>query len=155
MSTRCQIGIYEAGEKDLKKSAVLLYRHSDGYPGNLKKGEYGVLTVIMPFLNHFMKVRGWDTEYLGARLIQYLTNESDGLLDLINKKHGFSDDRDESEKRFGGTTGYGICQPGEFHGDIEYFYAIFPNKVVVYSTSGNTPATWAKEQTVKFGEVEF
>lgn len=46
MSTRCQIGFYEAEEKDLDNFEALIYRHSDGYPDT----EHGVLAAIVPFL---------------------------------------------------------------------------------------------------------
>jgi len=59
MSTRCQIAVYES-DKDVKssksireKAEVFLYRHSDGYPGSLKKDDIGVVPDILPFLQEF------------------------------------------------------------------------------------------------------
>ncbi len=40
-----------------------------------------------------------------------------------------------------GTLGHGICK--NFHGDIEYFYAIYPNSVDVYETPFDSiPENW-------------
>ncbi len=117
MSTRCQIAIYEAPEAKFSQFEALLYRHSDGYPS-------GVLPDIMPFLSFWAKERGMsDTEYLGARLLQYLCNEYDGYMSKIEK----------GKKTFTGILGHGICK--EFHGDIEYLYAIHPEGVKVYDVS--------------------
>ena len=108
MSTRCQIAFYQAEPKDLNKFESLIYRHSDGYPT-------GVLPDILPFLKLWVKNRGIeDIEYCSARLLQKLCNEYDkGMNEMYE-----------------GKTGYGICV--ELHGDIEYLYAVYPNKVNVY-----------------------
>jgi len=121
MSTRCQIAFYEADEKDLNKFESLIYRHCDGYPK-------GVLPDITPFLNWFLKVRGWDPEYIAARLLQYLCDNSDK-----NSERVYAEMRMENpEKGFTGLTGHGICRG--FHSDIEYFYAIYPDKIKVFET---------------------
>ena len=113
MSTRSQIGFYKNKETPIDKFEALLYRHSDGYPA-------GVLPDILPFLSWWRKARGiGDLEYCSARLLQYLCNEYD--------KHS----REIGEKiEFTGTLGHGVCKI--LHGDIEYFYKIYPNKVEVY-----------------------
>ena len=80
MSTRCQIGVYENKDKSLKEFDVLLYRHSDGYPGKADNSEGGVLPEIIPFLKWWKSQRGIsDTEYAGARLLQWLCNNYDGI----------------------------------------------------------------------------
>jgi hypothetical protein len=66
MSTRCHILI--DGFKPM------LYRHCDGYPGKADGSTYGVLTDLSPFLAAFRKHRGWDPEYLLARMAQQLCN---------------------------------------------------------------------------------
>lgn len=73
MSTRCQIAIFDQDISDkltdtkflLRDWAVLLYRHSDGYPE-------GIIPDIKPFVQEFIDKRGHDAEYLGACLIAYL-----------------------------------------------------------------------------------
>ena len=129
MSTRCQIGFYEQEEKDLNKFEALIYRHSDGYPD----GEHGVLAAIMPFLHWWQKGRGvMDFEYCSARLLQYLCNKYDGYSKAIGETMSeagaiFSPEKIEE---FTGTLGHGISNA--FHGDIEYLYAVRPNRVEVY-----------------------
>lgn len=71
MSTRCQIGLYQAKPKKLNKPEVLLYKHSDGYPE-------GTLGALKDFCVFWKGTKGLNnTEYAGARLIQYLTNIDD------------------------------------------------------------------------------
>ena len=110
MSTRCQIGFYQNQNTKFSKPEVLIYRHSDGYPGTEDGIEYGVLPELIPFLKQFHKNRGLlDTEYAGARTLQHLTNLYDEAIPSRLE-----------ESRF---LGYGICK--EMHGDIEYFYAVY------------------------------
>lgn len=110
MSTRSQIGFYKERNSKLKSWEALIYRHSDGYPE-------GVLPDIIPFLRWWKGSRGIsDLEYCSARLLQYLCNQYDGT-DIVNKDYT-------------GTLGHGICN--QFHGDIEYFYFVYPNGVKVY-----------------------
>lgn len=141
MSTRCQIGVYRKDEKDLNKWEALIYRRSDGYPE-------GVLPDIIPFLKWFKTARGIsDTEYVSARLLQWLTNEYDGVTAEIQKElkttlpQHLSND---TTSGYTGTLGFGICK--DFHGDIEYFYAVYPNGVrvyeVTYSEKKQDPSKW-------------
>jgi hypothetical protein len=146
MSTRCQIGIYEEdvyGDEDiLNKWEVLLYRHSDGYPGVLaggdKKGKIGVVPDILPFLKEFMKKRGYDVEYMGACLMAYM-------------KHWHCGEKREHVARDISINGF-ECDPcchgisKGFHGDIEYFYAIMPNGLRIYKVSG--------DEDFKFEQIE-
>jgi len=163
MSTRCQIGFYEKGETDLNKWEALLYRHSDGYQGtfngieyenkeellknlfssktkSIKKHcscseEYGVLADIVPFLRKFDKKRGLDDiEYASARLLQFLCNEYD-------KEVKYRDC----------FAGYGICSG--FHGDIEYYYAIFPDIIKVYHIPfDNECESWELINIIEIGK---
>ena len=66
MSTRCHILI--EGFKPM------LYRHCDGYPGSADGAKYGVLADLVPFLAAFRERRGWDPEYMLARMAQHLCN---------------------------------------------------------------------------------
>ena len=141
MSTRSQIGFYskEWADKngkitkpELDKPDVLIYRHWDGYPA-------GVLPDIIPFLVWFSKSRGLhDTEYAGARLLQYLCNQAD---EFVAKEKASDPDNQmfdrEYNKKFTGTLGHGICN--DFHLDIEYYYAIDEDKIEVFEL------TWAKD----------
>lgn len=125
MSTRSQIGFYrkEPTQKTLKEWEALIYRHSDGYPD-------GVLPDIIPFLKWWKSKRGIDDlEYCAARLLQWLCNEYDNRSKVIEKQIGktaLSNDGD-----YTGIYGHGICKG--FHGDIEYYYAVYPNKIQIYS----------------------
>lgn len=129
MSTRCQIGIYEEGAKDLNDWCALLYRHCDGYPS-------GVLPDIQPFLANFKDKRGLDdTEYLAGALVTYLTGFHRGKKKEID------------------ILAVGVCR--QFHGDIEFFYAVSPSHLDVYSCGGfrSSPENWNKIMTLKIGEI--
>ena len=145
MSTRCQIGFYRKDEKDLNKWEALIYRHSDGYPE-------GVLPELLPFLKWFDKARGMsDTEYVSARCLQYLCNSYDGMTWEMAEK--FTHVKDQISKDFTGVLGYGICNG--FHGDIEYFYAVYPKKVVVYSCGWDAkPEKWNMVKVIDFALEE-
>lgn len=140
MSTRCQIAFFEdKKQKDLSKFDALIYRHSDGYPGNIDKGkkEYGVLTDIIPFLIWFKKQRGLeDMEYTSARLLQYLCNRYDGEMEKTEKRVMQKMKNANKKLIFTGILGYGISK--DFHGDIEYIYSVYPDRVEVYKTGIST-----------------
>lgn len=132
MSTRCQIGFYKSKEKKLQDFEVLIYRHSDGYPGKVDKDgkeiDYGVLADILPFLKWWKKARGLsDLEYVSARLLQYLCNKYDKQSKKICREIKSTYDGNE---QFTGILGHGICK--EFHWDIEYFYKIYPDAIEIY-----------------------
>lgn len=136
MSTRCMLGFYESQETDLEKHQALLYRHSDGYP-------QGVLPEITPFLSWWIGTPwiGIDIEYCAARLLQYLCNEHDRGF-----KRSWEELRGESEG-YTGKLGYGIAN--EFHGDIEYYYAIFPDRIDVYQTAFDSRLSeWKRIESV-------
>ena len=130
MSTRSQIAFYEEGEKDLEKHKALIYRHSDGYPE-------GVIPDILPFLQWWLKRQGLnDIEYASARLLQYLCNLHDKHTVEFGKQYSrLGKEVEDIEKGFTGIYGHGICK--DFHSDIEYLYAIYSDKVVVYETAFN------------------
>lgn len=159
MSTRCHIGFYENDEKNLDNFKALLYRHSDGYPDT----KHGVLEAIVPFLEWFSKSRGIDDiEYCSARLLQFLCNRYDrhnvefrreqvannNVPVLPRVIEGYKKEADEIEK-WTGTLGYGISN--QIHGDIDYFYAVRPQSLEVYSVSyGDLPQSekYHLEQTI-------
>ena len=80
-----------------------------------------VLKDIVPILKDFNKNRGLDdVEYASAWLVAKLKD------DYLN---------------------IGICRM--FHTDIEFFYAVYPDKLVVYQVTNGFPNDWRKINTVK------
>jgi len=146
MSTRCNIEIMrERYHKDKKtgqympsgkfQRCALLYRHSNGYPD----GEYGVLNEIVPFIKEFVYKRGWDPEYLAARLLQYLTNNYDKrFTQLDTKKISLVTE----------TLCYGICR--DYHCDISYLYRVYPDRIEVLKPIDVECNKFKKIQKVKF-----
>jgi len=89
MSTRCQITV--------EGQPVKLYKHSDGY-------EDGVLPTLLPFIKDFVKNRGWDPEYMMARMTgAFLANDAKEY-----EEHDY--------------TGFGLDT--EWHGDLAYKYIV-------------------------------
>jgi hypothetical protein len=144
MSTRCQIGFYKSQpiKNNLDKPEVLLYRHCDGYPGTADGKKYGVLAEIVPFLKHFHNTRGMnDIEYCSAWLIHHMIQSH-----IYGNKHIKIENRD--------CLVYGICPKDCFHGDIEYYYAIYPGAIDVYGTRYSSgPKTYKKIHTVTINSV--
>jgi len=145
MSTRSQIGFYKIKpeQQDLEKFEVLIYRHSDGYPE-------GVLPDIIPFLQWWIKVRSiYDTEYVSARLLQWLCNQYDGNTTEMYKKLGENDPIINSG--FTGILGHGICK--QLNWDIEYYYAIYPKGVDIYDVEFDKPCTkWKLIKEINLGK---
>jgi hypothetical protein len=133
MSTRCQIASYYSKDQDIEKWDALIYRHWDGYPGAADGSEVGVLADIVPFLEWFATERGLDDpEYAAARLLQYLCNKQD------NSERTLPHQNWRGSEEFGvGTLGHGISS--SIHCDIEYFYRVYPSKVLVYKVNGGLP----------------
>ena len=120
MSTRCQIGFYNPKNTNISKPDILIYRHNDGYPGNPSTKQYGVVTSILPFLKEFNKQRDLtDIEYCSAQLLFHMIGEhsNGGKYKPVDTRRYLS---------------YGICAKKDFHGDIEYYYVIRGNKLIVY-----------------------
>jgi len=127
MSTRCQIAFYDdVEEKDLNNFKALIYRHSDGYPE-----EPGVLPDLKDFFVRWIKTKRLnDMEYTAARCLQFLTNLYDAQVDLGAMKKKLI------EAMYPGgvvSTGYGICD--DFHGDIEFLYTIYLDRIDVYGVN--------------------
>lgn len=144
MSTRCQIGIYRSEDQDIKNPDVLLYRHSDGYPGKVDGSEYGVLTDLVPFLKKFQEARGLsDIEYCGAWLIHHLID-----LHVEHTKEFLKEFKMASLPLDGKDfLGHGICK--EFHWDIDYLYKITPTKLEVYEVHGVDEQIFEKIETIE------
>ena len=114
MSTRCMIEV--AG------ISVKLYKHHDGYPE-------GVLPSLVPLVKRFISARGWDPEYMLARVSQWLMNESDASMDEYRKASG----------RPAETEALGFGLDTQYHGDLDYVYIIkqINNKACVCCYSFN------------------
>jgi hypothetical protein len=139
MSTRCQIGFYY-DDNDLMKPDALIYKHSDGYPD-------GVLPILVPFLKLFQERRGLDdVEYVAAWTMHHLIAEAIGR----NKEFYEKYHKDGFNNPFAypdGITclGYGISN--DFHGDLDYYYAVRRNKLEVYKVN-------YCEDDIKFSLIE-
>lgn len=118
MSTRCQIGLYLKKPKKITDVETLLYRHTDGYP-------YSVLADIVPFLKRFNAKRGIsDIENLEAWLVHH-------MIESHMHKNKFVEINDRE------CLSYGVCGVEDFHGGIEYYYAIYPDCIDVYEADTN------------------
>jgi len=117
MSTRCQVGFYKKNCKVnlLKDYEALLYHHCDGYPENM-------IPDMAPLLINFNIHRGInDLEYAAACLITYwkIGYSSKSYV----KKQGY-----RGKAPFFNYLSVGICS--SFHGDIDYFYAIYDDGII-------------------------
>ena len=119
MSTRCHILI--EGFKPM------LYRHRDGYPGAADGSTYGVLADLVPFLMAFRKHRGWDPEYMLARMAQHLCNI-------------FEPDAEHMARYGPDFLGVGIEMA--MHSDVAFIYAVKKNWTV--EVRATTAAFWDK-----------
>lgn len=140
MSTRCNIGIYEAGDSPINKPYALLYKHSDGYPD-------GIIPVLQPFCERFRDGRGLeDTEYLAAWLLfEFMAEHREWEKDFA-KKHGKSAIDGMS------FCGFGICGDRQLHGDIDYYYRVDPDKITVLAPHG----LWEKyNNAAEFSNTEY
>jgi hypothetical protein len=115
MSTRAHIAFYSEKDQPLKDWDALIYKHSDGYPE-------GTLPLLKEFCEAFNKQRGLeDSEYASARYVARLATERDEQL---------AEYRNPIAMEEFDFLGIGISK--QLHGDIEYFYAVFPNRIEVY-----------------------
>lgn len=92
MSTRCQIKLKT---DDSSTNTIYVYRHHDGYP----EGPHGVLSLLHPLVESFIKSRGFDESYLLARICQAVCTNTGSQ-----------------------TTGAGIDTVE--HGDIDFLYEV-------------------------------
>lgn len=138
MSTRCQIGFYRRPDQYIKKWDALLYRHCDGYPDS-------VVPDILPFLQEFQAKRGLDdSDYAAAWLMHYLIDRHIKSMMEWHKTFGGnvvpSDGRD--------WLGHGITN--QLYLDIEYFYAVFPDRLAVYDVpNAKKVDTWKLLDTIQ------
>lgn len=115
MSTRTQIMVRE-NEK------CKIYKHSDGYPE-------GVLDVLLPTVTMFQEHRGWDSEYLTARILMaFAVDEHERYKEYQAEYEKDPEGPYSFVKYFGGqmkVTGFGLDP--DWHGDIEFAYVIEPD----------------------------
>ncbi len=102
MSTRSQIKLKETHDD------IYIYKHCDGYPE-------GVLPTLKPFVDKFIKERGYDPEYLLAQIVRCFAVEDYKRAAEDTTGYG----------RFSEFTGWGLDR--QRHGDIEYLYEIDSN----------------------------
>lgn len=119
MSTGCHILI--EGFKPM------LYRHCDGHPGSPDGSTYGVLADLMPFLAAFRERRGWDPEYMLARMAQSMCN-------------AFEPDAEQRAKYGPDFLSIGIGMA--MHGDEAFIYRVQKNWTV--EVRATTAAFWDK-----------
>lgn len=136
MSTRAQIGFYESVTQKIEKPEVMIYKHSDGYPN-------GVLPLLEEFCTKYAKSRGLsDTEYAGAWYLYALIDEHvKSMKELAKNYPSLNRNKDGHD-----YLGHGICKV--FHGDIEYFYRVHPNEIMVYETHGDKTSQWKHINTI-------
>jgi hypothetical protein len=107
MSTRAQICIKRDTEGFQKTGGIYIYKHHDGYPE-------GVMPILKPFVEAFVKTRGDDPDYLLCQIVREFAladARDDGLRPIP-----FDAD---SQYRF---TGWGLDTVK--HSDTEYLYEI-------------------------------
>jgi hypothetical protein len=146
MSTRCHIIIEDEYNK------VILYRHSDGYPN----GEHGVLASLVPFIQRFMKHRGWEVEYLAAQLICDQINRAREYSRKLYEERAATDPEDgywqarlaEVDDDF---LGFGISN--EIHVDVEYIYHVTKDQIQVQDGEGKNLTTAAQAKALMRGKI--
>jgi len=131
MSTRAQIKLKDSEDN------IHIYKHSDGYP-------QGVMPVLAPFVERFMKNRGYDASHLLCQIVRVFAvrghiNSCMETDDMYKPKPGdyFSFDGD--------YIGWGLdcCK----HGDIDYLYEIDDEGSIYINGDKQT-----KEQLKGFGD---
>lgn len=115
MSTRCEIGIYPEGDYIFNKPYMVFYKHCDGYP----EGKYGMKELLKKVWKRISKIERFDDpSYFAAQTLYTIM-------------------RLAYEGRIGDGLGFGIQDGFGTQSDIEYYYAIFYNRIEVYATSFN------------------
>lgn len=128
MSTRTQIefitdySAHDNADSLEHRDMRTVYRHSDGYP-----------SAMIPDLLHFIRWnygRNTDVEYTAANWIYWnKRNEEEEFLnpDYEVKRRGvvtWDNSDTESDHNSILKIGHGVCNNGDYHGDIEYLYKV-------------------------------
>jgi len=123
MSTRCNIHFCHGDEV-----VANIYRHSDGYPGKIVKGEareYGVLADLLTFFR-LVKTEGQDNrfdhaEYLAAKFLVWQSQQNT----KYSVRCEFNEDGEYvpvEEPHY--LNFLSVCPCTEDHRDIEYVYEV-------------------------------
>ena len=139
MSTRSQIEFSNKWKDDKGKLITetrTVYRHSDGYPEG-----------VLPDLREFLKWNGAasDVEYASANFVYWNKKRQ---IESLNR-HGKMSKEDTHRWE---TLGFGFCENGEYHKDIEYLYKVITEnektKVEAYEV-GHEGGRWKGKQIFK------
>ena len=141
MSTRCQIdfvvkGRFKNGKAFEERRRV--YRHSDGYPN----GEAGVIAELEKFLN-WNNGRNTDVEYAAANFIYWSKKEMVEHFAKWKKERG--DKYTQEDHDSDAQLGFGVCDPKQFHSDIEYWYEVineYGKKPIIMAYEVNHEHGW-------------
>lgn len=146
MSTRCQIAFITM--RGGRREERWVYRHWDGYPdgvlpdlqafiawngGGMAHVEYCAANFLF-----WSKLRATQEEFRDEQEQQVPTTEAAVGRAVVRK---YSKIGNVVGHVSAAHTGFGVCLPGEFHGDIEYFYEVVTDeagtRIVVYEMAGN------------------
>lgn len=116
MSTRAQVIVDGTG--------VYLYQHSDGYPSYMLK-------TLIPYVAEFMKQRGWDPEFLAARLMHAMIER--GNREQAEREKTYDADMLKNVKVWH-YIGYGL--DAVKHDDVEYFYYVTERGAITVEHAG-------------------
>lgn len=103
MSTRMSLTIVDGG------NAYKIYRHSDGYPE-------GFLADLKIFMDNYSTKPTVDAEYFLSNFIFYCKLSQLEEMRRRNKLHNRV-----------WELGYGVCSPKCSHGDVKYYYVVYPD----------------------------
>ena len=175
MSTRSEIDFVVKGEYTLKNGKTKkyeeyrrVYRHSDGYPEG-----------VIPDLKEFLAWNGGrnsDVEYATANFLYWSKRRMEedywqgkGGKEMKGGKTMPNIDTERKKWSDVGSTGcsvlhigFGVCDPKEFHGDIEYYYRVIVEdgkpeiKIEVYEVERKdwkTPVTMKSMKLIKTEKI--
>ena len=154
MSTRCNIH-FNYG----RDVVANIYRHSDGYPGEVVNGDevkYGVLSDLLTFFRKLVAEvpdnRLSDPEYLASKFLVWQSQELTEYSRIRFPAKGPKDEDGYGPKHYLQFLGVSPCLRD--HGDIEYIYEVDCTK---FDEEGlpmvrwKTAAKGARFKTVKLG----
>ena len=157
MSTRCNIHFNHG-----RSIEANIYRHSDGYPGEVTNGEpveYGVLADLLEFFR-LLKAEVPDhrmnhAEYLAAKFVVWQSQQLTQYARIYKPAKGPVDEKGYGPSHQLQFMGVSPCLRD--HGDIEYIYEINCDK---FDDEGFPVVRWkeackgARGTTVKLGRAD-
>ena len=154
MSTRCNIHFNHGSS-----ICANIYRHSDGYPGEVVNGEeveYGVLSDLLTFFRKLVAEvpdsRLSHAEYLAAKFLVWQSQELTRYSRIYKPHKGPKDEEGYGPSHYLQFLGVSPCLRD--HGDIEYVYEVDCDK---FDDEGLPMVRWkvavpgARFKTVKLG----